>query len=165
MAYESLEGDSGHSMARLATAYQAPPPRQSICPLEPYVAKQRLAGHDCGKSEMGGPSHSSYFFELPAAVRFLSCEPLLGPIDLTRWLARRSAASASYPKFRVIVGGESGPQARPLHPAWIRHLRDQCTSAGVAFHFKQWGNWRPTVNGFAVNTARLKLRTNQVSWQ
>ena len=68
----------------------------------------------------------------PAAVRFLSVEPLLGPVtvDLTGidW---------------VIVGGESGPGARPMHPGWARSLRDQCVAAGVPFLFKQWGAWAP----------------------
>ena len=98
-----------------------------------------------------------HLFELPAAVRFLSCEPLLGRIDLTRWLVRRSSVAKSYPIDWVIVGGESGHRARPPHPTWIRHLRDQCTNAGVAFHFKQWGNWRPTVNGFAVKYRALDI--------
>ncbi len=76
----------------------------------------------------------------PAAVRFLSCEPLLGPIDLMPtypgtvhgpdWLADIDW---------VIVGGESGPGARPMDPAWARDLRDQCVVAGVAFHMKQLG--------------------------
>lgn len=69
----------------------------------------------------------------PAAVRFLSCEPLLGPLTLDldgiQW---------------VIAGGESGPNARPTHPDWIRSLRDQCTEAGVPFFFKQWGEWVPS---------------------
>lgn len=66
--------------------------------------------------------------QVPAAVRFLSCEPLLGPLDLNlsgiHW---------------VIVGGESGPKARPMHPDWARGIRDQCLRVGVAFFFKQWG--------------------------
>lgn len=72
----------------------------------------------------------------PAAVRFLSLEPLLGPLpslDLTDidW---------------VIVGGESGPGARPMHPDWVRDIRDRCLSAGVPFFFKQWGEWIPGVS-------------------
>lgn len=68
---------------------------------------------------------------IPAQVRFLSCEPLLGdlgPLNLQgiHW---------------VICGGESGPKARPMHPSWARHLRDQCQRSGVPFHFKQWGEW------------------------
>lgn len=69
--------------------------------------------------------------DTPAVVRFLSIEPLLediGTLDLTgiHW---------------VIVGGESGPKARPMHPEWVRSIRDQCRTAGVAFFFKQWGEW------------------------
>jgi protein gp37 len=71
--------------------------------------------------------------EVPAAVRFLSLEPLLGPLpslDLTGidW---------------VIVGGESGPRARPMSPEWARSVRDRCRDNGIAFHFKQWGEWAP----------------------
>jgi protein gp37 len=77
----------------------------------------------------------------PAVVRFLSCEPLLGPLDLTRWLAP-SGLGVNW----VIAGGESGSRARPTNPDWARKLRDDCEHAGVGFHFKQWGNWRPTAN-------------------
>lgn len=75
--------------------------------------------------------------KLPAAVRFISAEPLLGSLDLTPWLGRRPLVNPA--RFWVIVGGESGPGARPMHPDWARSLRDQCVEAGVAFHFKQWG--------------------------
>ena len=73
-----------------------------------------------------------------AAVRFVSAEPLLGPINLDRYIppvAKRG------PLDWVIVGGESGAAARPMHPQWARDLRDQCRAAGVAFHFKQWGEY------------------------
>lgn len=99
--------------------------------------------------------------ETPAAVRFLSCEPLLGPIDLsglmqcfhcktTHKFGVCDGAAVPYGALSkrridwVIVGGESGPGARPMHPDWARSLRDQCTSAAVAFHFKQWGEWAPS---------------------
>jgi protein gp37 len=91
----------------------------------------------------------------PAAVRFISAEPLLGPIDLTAIQYERDhwldvIESREWPeRFArgrgldwVIVGGESGPHARPLDPEWVRDLRDQCASAGVAFFFKQWGGAR-----------------------
>ncbi len=72
--------------------------------------------------------------ETPATVRFLSCEPLLGPITLKHeWLTSL---------HWVIVGGESGPGARPMHPDWVRSIRDQCAAAGVPFFFKQWGAWQ-----------------------
>ena len=72
--------------------------------------------------------------KVDAEVKFLSCEPLigsLGDLDLAgiHW---------------VIVGGESGPRVRPMHPDWARSLRDQCVQAGVPFFFKQWGSWAPT---------------------
>lgn len=73
--------------------------------------------------------------KIPAKVRFLSIEPMLGAIDLSLY-----ADSISL----VIAGGESGPNARPSHPDWFRSLRDQCQAAGVVFFFKQWGEWVPT---------------------
>ena len=69
-----------------------------------------------------------------ARVRFLSCEPLLGPIDLSAWIEGI---------HWVIAGGESGGHARQSSPSWFRGLRDQCNGAGVGFHFKQWGDWFP----------------------
>ncbi|MFI2761355.1 DUF5131 family protein [Streptomyces echinatus] len=111
--------------------------------------------------------------QTPAAVRFLSCEPLLGPIDLwgplvpgrgrpklTYWLDGRphwdeSKATTTNtgltmtplstgPRIDwVIVGGESGPRARAVHPDWVRTIRDQCQHSGVPFFFKQWGEWGP----------------------
>jgi protein gp37 len=101
--------------------------------------------------------------DTPAAVRWISAEPLLGPVDLTdictgnyftnpltghRWHdAPEGVASASDMNGAkldwVVAGGESGQGARPMHPDWARSLRDQCAAAGVAFHFKQWGEWSP----------------------
>lgn len=75
-----------------------------------------------------------YLVAAPAAVRFLSCEPLLGAVDLSRWIGGVDW---------VIAGGESGPGARPMNPEWARKLRDLCVEQGVAFHFKQWGHWVP----------------------
>ncbi len=71
-----------------------------------------------------------------ASVRFLSCEPLFDAVDLGLIM---SNSRINW----VITGGESGPKARPSHPAWFRSLRDQCQAAGVPFLFKQWGSWRP----------------------
>lgn len=74
----------------------------------------------------------------PVKVHFVSCEPLLGPVDLSLWMEGKRE------RIRwVIAGGESGHYARPVHPYWLRQLRDQCAAHAVAFHFKQWGNWRP----------------------
>ena len=72
----------------------------------------------------------------PAAVRFLSCEPLLDAVEL-------DLSDIDW----VIAGGESGPGARPMSPRWVRQLRDQCTAAAVAFTFKQWGEWTDVDHG------------------
>ena len=77
--------------------------------------------------------------ETPAFVRFISAEPLLAAIDMDL----PDAVSPDPRPDWVIVGGESGPHARPMHPDWVRHLRDDCAAAGVAFFFKQWGEWLP----------------------
>lgn len=70
--------------------------------------------------------------QTPATVRWVSFEPLLGPVDATEALRVLDW---------VVVGGESGPGARPMSPDWVRSLRDQCNAAGVPFFFKQWGAW------------------------
>lgn len=78
-------------------------------------------------------------FSTPA-VRFLSCEPLLGPLDLEVFLVKNeNGIRVDW----VIAGGESGPGARPMEPQWPEDLRKQCSAAKVAFHFKQWGHWAP----------------------
>lgn len=74
------------------------------------------------------------------AVRFLSCEPLLGPVDLRKFLVRNEAGVRV---DWVIAGGESGHGSRPMEPQWPDELRKQCTAARVPFHFKQWGHWAP----------------------
>ena len=111
--------------------------------------------------------------QTPAAVRFVSCEPLLAAVDLENYLgiwtngvignlyqplivgkpmtpnlftALAKPRNATLYKKQldwVIVGGESGPGARPMHPQWARDIRDQCQVAGVPFFFKQWGAWFP----------------------
>jgi protein gp37 len=76
-----------------------------------------------------------------AKCRFLSCEPLLGPVDLTVWIHNRP--QNLYEINWVIAGGESGANARAMLPGWARKLRDQCQEAEIPFHFKQWGHWAP----------------------
>jgi protein gp37 len=105
-----------------------------------------------------------HLLDTPARVRFLSCEPLLGPVALDMILTPEMGIHAlsgicsdgSGPSgFSqgpgidwVICGGESGPGARPMHPDWARSLRDQCARDSVPFFFKQWGEWEPR-RGFA----------------
>jgi len=96
----------------------------------------------------------------PAAIRWLSCEPLLGPVDLRNIPVAEGVTVDAMTGFHtgyahrlvqklpdatnsldwVVVGGESGPDARPMHPTWARSIREQCSFL-VAFFFKQWGNW------------------------
>ncbi len=117
----------------------------------------------------------TWLLSIPAARRFVSIEPMLGAVDLTRLdtikafdpsAIQRYGDAAPRLKWNalsnndgyngdftmqtgeemalldwVIVGGESGPNARPMHPDWVRSLRDQCRKANVAFFFKQWGDW------------------------
>jgi len=80
---------------------------------------------------------------IPARVRFLSCEPLLGPINLLTAVDSVRDITLGSGVHWVIVGGESGSKARPMHPEWARRLRDTCELHGVAFFFKQWGSWKP----------------------
>lgn len=91
---------------------------------------------------------------IPARVRFLSIEPMLGRIDLCEtlgmwWNQTAGCFESEGRHFNprgldwVIAGGESGKEARPMHPTWVRALRDQCAAAGVPFLFKQWGEWAP----------------------
>lgn len=96
--------------------------------------------------------------QIPAAVRFVSVEPLLGPVDLNHLQLNREVEidclSGTHGVIRhhvgineklnwVICGGETGPGARPMSSDWVRSLRDQCQTAGVPFFFKSWGDWAP----------------------
>lgn len=85
---------------------------------------------------------------LDARVRFLSMEPLLGPVSFDGMFANprdmRDGTNMLEALDWVIVGGESGPGARPMHPDWARSLRDQCEAVDTPFLFKQWGEWSPT---------------------
>ncbi len=96
--------------------------------------------------------------QTPAAVRFISVEPMLGPADISKWYHEQACGCLDRfikycPNCKntgavkeidwVICGGESGPRARPMHPDNPRSLRDQCAAAGIPFFFKQWGEWAP----------------------
>lgn len=90
----------------------------------------------------------------PASIRFISAEPLLGPLDLRFWLNPRRGPGLDW----VICGGESGPHARPMNPDWARSLRDQCREVGTtSFFFKQWGEWAPTINPAVARERGLPL--------
>ena len=88
------------------------------------------------EDQVSADSRLPHLSAIPAAVRFISAEPLLGALDLRAHLGSTIGW--------VITGGESGPKARPSSPSWFRELLGQCKSAGVPFHFKQWGDWAPS---------------------
>jgi protein gp37 len=142
----------------------------------PWPLPNAWEGASC-ETQKEADERIPHLLATPAAVRFLSLEPLLGPIDLRQWigygryegnvpghcvsidgeslhLGDRKCRTCGwgfpddpdYPRrvpgiAWVIVGGESGHGARPMHPEWARSLRDQCAAAGVPFFFKQWGEW------------------------
>lgn len=106
--------------------------------------------------------------QIPAKVRWLSMEPLLGPVDLSQWLdliqyedgaawMRRNIGHLHDMLDWVVVGGESGPHARPMNPDWAYELRDQCDAADVPFLFKQWGEWA-TAGNRSFGTVKGEVR-------
>ena len=120
----------------------------------------------------------------PAAVRFLSMEPLLAPVDLEQAcdIAEQTLCAGTWATMSdpqrchlalrhgsvrlldwVIVGGESGPGARPMHPDWACSLRDQCDEAGVPFLFKQWGEWQPISQQLEAFTSSLYVSNRKAA--
>lgn len=101
-----------------------------------------------------------HLLAVPAAKRFLSVEPLLGHLDVRPYLPNKlwnDLPSWKQPEIDwVIVGGESGPGARPMHPGWARSLRDQCQAAGIPYLFKQWGEWY--TSAFLMSTGEPVFR-------
>lgn len=123
-------------------------------------------------------SRIPHLLSIPAKVRFLSCEPLLGPVDITDFLWKsgcephcgdRCSKDADCPLepregHWVIAGGESGSHARPMQPDWARELRDQCQAAKVPFLFKQWGEHAPYFNvGMGIVRATPEARASILS--
>jgi len=111
-----------------------------------------------------------YLLRCQAPIRFLSCEPLVGPIDLSRWFGLYQFEEGKYAlkvgsRFKdspdwVITGGESGSKKGtiPMHPDWVRELRDQCKAAKVPFFFKQWGNYAPHMAAIAKKLVGVEYK-------
>jgi protein gp37 len=128
--------------------------------VQKIIPKEQWCGYDniwlgvtvCNQEE--AEKNIPILLKTPAARMFLSCEPLLGPINLANLAFFIDENDNIVPsdgrendEIRwLIVGGESGPHARPLHPDWVRSLRDQCAAAMVPFFFKQWGTWQPNLS-------------------
>lgn len=102
--------------------------------------------------------------QVPAAIRFLSCEPLLGAVDfasdcINKQLSKTGVNTENSTGIDwVICGGESGNKSRLMHPDWARSLRDQCNAAGVPFFFKQWGEYMP------IDAARLYRNDKRIDF-
>jgi protein gp37 len=170
-------------------------PEIAALPWEPQESKSRGGYDNCGpgwpyanvwlgvsvENQTAAEERIPLLLQCPAAVRWISAEPLLGPIDLQniRWTETPIAVNALTPNLKgmftgrslpglnwVVAGGESGTGARPMHPDWVRSLRDQCAAAGVPFLFKQWGSWRPIGDGTpewseSLYRSRRKARGSQ----
>ncbi|MBS1170125.1 MAG: phage hypothetical protein [Burkholderiaceae bacterium] len=109
------------------------------------------------ENQQAADSRIHLLLQCPAAVHFVSVEPMVGAVDIRRHLlSTYDKAAHDFQMLPgldrtdkldwVICGGESGSRARPMHPDWPRSLRDQCDEAGVPFMLKQWGKWKPYVN-------------------
>lgn len=129
------------------------------------------------ENQEGADRRIPHLLAVPAAARFLSCEPLLGPVNLDDLILHSSAPGEMHYSALsndglcdveddswegrtvnwVICGGESGPKARPMHPDWARSLRNQCQAAGVPFFFKQWGEWAWAEDHLNFEDAELVL--------
>lgn len=102
---------------------------------------------------------------VPAATRFLSIEPLLGPISLRGIAAGDPASFDGVAALSwVIVGGESGPKARPMLPAWPQQLRDECSKVGVPYLFKQWGEWHTAAYNASTGQAVFRQFDSHQHW-
>jgi protein gp37 len=130
-----------------------------------YPIKNIWLGVSC-EDQKTADERIPILLQTPAAVRFVSLEPLLGPIDLGEFqpFLGITKHAGTYKAARgvlsgwinwVIVGGESGPNARPMHPDWVSSIRDQCQEAGVPFFFKQWGEYSFAGNHVDNNGVRI----------
>ena len=118
--------------------------------VEPWPLPNVWLGTSC-EDQRAADERIPHLLRCPAAVRFLSVEPLLGPVEFSDVTRRSDAVKVLGQRALcgidlVIAGGESGLGARPCHPAWATSIRDQCVNAGVAFFWKQWGEWEPMMS-------------------
>jgi protein gp37 len=146
-------------------------------PLYPHVWPQKHVwlGVSC-ENQPTADERIPLLLQTPAAVRWISAEPLLGPINVRMigaapkypidaltgaWAVKENLDGHYKQEDRihwVVAGGESGPNARPMHPDWARSLRDQCKAAGVPFFFKQHGEWMPVFTGINPSANDPKCR-------
>lgn len=116
-----------------------------------YLPKNVWLGVTC-ENQKAADERLPILFKIPAAVYLVSIEPMLSDIDLGIDIGHGIGNLAIDRLNWVIVGGESGPGARPMHPIWVRSIRDQCQESGTPFFFKQWGEWIQCNENELVNT-------------
>ena len=161
-----MVADPLDARARMVPAHEktAEHPRYAADRLGRGLA-ERLAWHHDGKPR-GSESPHPALVAIPAAVRFLSVEPMVEPVDIAPWLVLPSHDGRA-PISWIIVGGESGGGARPMHPDWVRGLRDQVSATGAKLFIKQIGSnhglW-PGVTGKGEDPAQwpADLRVQEV---
>jgi protein gp37 len=137
---------------RVAREAAALAPKIALSPASGYLPNVWLG--TSVEDQKAADQRAPVLAQVPAAVRFLSVEPLLGQVDLSPHLS-----SIDW----IIVGGESGPKARPMQAAWVRDLERQCRDAGTAFFFKQWGEWLPVEDGHVMPTD-AEIRPGRAAW-
>jgi len=109
------------------------------------------------ETQMLAEKRLPFLLKNAAPVRFLSCEPLLGRLDLRQWFKKKGFHSIDW----IIAGGESGGHSRPMHPDWVLELLRQCKDFNVPFHFKQWGQWVPAEHSNENSRRRLIELNNE----
>lgn len=143
----------GALMAAQAKAYRVAPETEVTWPLPNAWVGVTVENQETAAERL------PYLLTAPAAVRWVSAEPLLGEVDFSLALTARVVDGVSVAALDwVVCGGESGDKARPLDSRWVRKLRDQCRAAGVPFLFKQWGTWAP------ARYAELPSRKGVLVW-
>lgn len=127
---------------------------EGVCGITFTTAYSHVYHGVTAENQQAADERIPLLLQIPAAKRFISIEPMVGPVDLfwgTQHLHHHKGGVEIREIDWVILGGESGPKARPLHPDWVRSVRDQCQAAGVPFFFKQWGEWAEVVVGRIKN--------------
>lgn len=158
LAYASqLEGrrDLIRQAMQRITIWMPPSERAHLLPVDRFAPTGGLPNVWLGVSvedQSSADQRVPLLLQTPAAVRWVCAEPLLGMVDLTRFLRTRLREGDPHDVIVpaldwVVVGGETGHDARAMNPEWVRELRDQCVSTGVPFLFKQWGTWVPDRSG------------------
>jgi protein gp37 len=149
----AIDADKWQEFWRDRAPYREGNPKLGVQACEPQWPLPNVWLGTSVEDQATADARIPHLLATPAAVRFVSAEPLLGPVDFYQTSAAMPNADHPWRNGPIlqgihwlIVGGESGNGARPMHPDWARSLRDQCQAAGVPFFFKQWGEWEVSLD-------------------